>query len=720
MEIVLQPLDKSMSETLINNMLQVRGLSHSVVDRIIERAGGNPFFIEEVVRSFIDEKAVVAKEGTFEVTEKIHTMVIPHTINDVLMARIDRLEEKTRHLVKVASVIGRSFFYRILAELVAMDKDIDKRLSHLIEIQIIQKRKRMHELEYLFKHALTQEVAYESILLQKRKELHRQVAQIIESKFTDHLSEFYGTLAYHYNMADDLNKTEEYMEKAGEKAMKASASSEVISYYKQVIDLYIRKYGDKIEPKKIARMQKSIAQALLKKGNWREAVVYFDNALKNLGYFESTIKPVQKFNFIMSFIKIILAVRFESLKKGLTPSENDIEIFEIINNRAFSLLLVDPMRMSLGFFPAAKKIFGFDISKSQALFDTMCIIGNGFAWTGISYDLAKRTLNLAINSLGDKENSIVLHVYKVAEGFADMLFGKWDFEIDLKSVDKMITTGNFESAVGYLCFSGPLSLEKGDFQMVSLVTDRLEEIRDVYNNEHSTTDLLELKAIKAIKLHDYEQAFRYVEKGVEHLENLGHKAYKMSFLGLKLQMEVLTDNISKATETISEIGSLIKEVGMINIAPFFYSRYVVGVLLYHRANLMKSISEEDRSLYSQSKKQTQIWCNKALKTAQKFAPILTETLRLAGEINWLIDKKNKAFIWYYKSIQEGERLGSRLELSRSYFEVGKRLINSKSKDKKLNGITGEEYLEKAQVLFEEMGLNWDLKQLKKVKTSIIF
>jgi class 3 adenylate cyclase/tetratricopeptide (TPR) repeat protein len=720
MEIVLHPLDKSMSETLINNMLKIRGLSHFVVDRIIERAGGNPFFIEEVVRSFIDEKAVVAKEGAFEVTEKIHTMVIPHTINDVLMARIDRLEEKTRHLVKVASVIGRSFFYRILAELVATDRDIDKRLSYLIEIQLIQEQKRMHELEYLFKHALTQEVVYESILLQKRKELHRQVAQIIESKFTDHLSEFYGTLAYHYNMADDLNKTEEYMEKAGEKAMKASASSEVISYYKQVIDLYIIKYGDKIEPKKLARMQKSIAQALLKKGNWREAVVYFDNALKNLCYFESTIKPVQKLKFIMSFIVIIMAVRFKSPKKGLTPSENDIEIFEIINNRAISLLLVDPMRMSLGFFPAAKKIFGFDISKSQALFDTMCIIGNGFAWTGISYDLAKRTLNLAINSLGDKENSIVLHAYKLAEGFADMLFGKWDFEIDLKSVDKMITTGNFESAVGYLCFSGPLSLEKGDFPMVTLVTDRLEEIRDVYNNEHSTTDLLELNAIKAIKLHHYEQAFRYVEKGVEHLENLGHKAYKVSFLGLKLQIEVLTDNLSKATETISEIRSLIKEVGMINIAPFFYSRYVVGVLLYHRANLIKSINEEDRSLYSQSKKQTQIWCKKALKTAKKFAPILTETLRLAGDINWLIDNKDKAFIWYYKSIQEGERLGSRLELSRSYFEVGKRLIDSKSKNKRLNGITGEEYLEKAQVLFKEMGLNWDLKQLKKVKTSIIF
>ena len=168
-EIVLQPLDESMSETFINNILNIKGLQLSVIDQIVERSGGNPFFIEEVVRSFIDEGAVVAKDGAFEVTEKINSMVIPHTINDVLMARIDRLEEKTRNLVKVASVIGRSFFYRVLTEVAQTVEDIDKRLSYLKEIQLIRDRRRMEELEYLFKHALAQEAAYGSILHQKKK-----------------------------------------------------------------------------------------------------------------------------------------------------------------------------------------------------------------------------------------------------------------------------------------------------------------------------------------------------------------------------------------------------------------------------------------------------------------------------------------------------------------------------------------------------------------------
>jgi predicted ATPase len=171
-EIALQPLNEQNSEALINNMLNIKGLQHTMVAQIIQRAGGNPFFIEEVVRSFIDEGAVVEKKGVFEGTNKINTMAIPYSINDVLMARIDRLETKTRDLIKVASVIGRSFFYRILTEVAKAIEDIDSRLSYLKEIQLIRERKRLEELEYLFKHALAQEAAYESILIQKRKELH--------------------------------------------------------------------------------------------------------------------------------------------------------------------------------------------------------------------------------------------------------------------------------------------------------------------------------------------------------------------------------------------------------------------------------------------------------------------------------------------------------------------------------------------------------------------
>ncbi|MCJ7687141.1 MAG: AAA family ATPase, partial [Desulfobacteraceae bacterium] len=274
-EIVLEPLDERMSEALIDNMLSISGLHHAVIGQIVQRASGNPFFIEEVVQSFIDEGAVVLKHGTFEVTEKIRTMAIPHTINDVLMSRIDRLEEKTRNLLRLASVIGRNFFYRILADVATTIEDIDSRLSYLKEIQIIRERRRMGEIECFFKHALAQEAAYESILFHKRKELHIKVARSIERVFSHRLHEFYGMLAYHYSRAESLDKAEEYLIKAGEEALKSSASNEALHYYQEALGLYLKKHSDAADPEKDAILEKNIALALYNRGQYVEAVKYF-------------------------------------------------------------------------------------------------------------------------------------------------------------------------------------------------------------------------------------------------------------------------------------------------------------------------------------------------------------------------------------------------------------------------------------------------------------
>jgi predicted ATPase len=109
-ELTILPLDQQAGETLIGNLLDIQGLPDTLRRQIIERSGGNPFFIEEVVRFLIDEGAITRSGASYEVTEKINAVVVPPTINDVLIARIDRLDEPTRNLLKIAPVIGRNFF----------------------------------------------------------------------------------------------------------------------------------------------------------------------------------------------------------------------------------------------------------------------------------------------------------------------------------------------------------------------------------------------------------------------------------------------------------------------------------------------------------------------------------------------------------------------------------------------------------------------------------
>jgi len=265
-EVAIKPLDRQTGEALVNSMLQVKGLPHTVKQQIVDRAGGNPFFMEEIVRSLIDEGAIVRTNGDFQVTEKIDHVVIPSTINDVLIARIDRLEEQTRDLIKIASIIGRSFFDRILKEVADSIEGVDERLAYLKDTQFINDRMRMEELEYLFKHALAQEAAYESTLIQQRKELHLKVAQSIEKIFQERVHEFYGMLAHHYSMGEDEEKAEEYLIKAGDEALKSSASSEALYYFQDAIKLYTKNMGMPLIRIKWLSLRKMLLSLFLTEG----------------------------------------------------------------------------------------------------------------------------------------------------------------------------------------------------------------------------------------------------------------------------------------------------------------------------------------------------------------------------------------------------------------------------------------------------------------------
>jgi len=156
----------------------------------LEKAEGNPFFIEEVIRNFIDEGIIEVKDNHFVVTDKIQTADVPATINEVILSRIEKLDEKTKNLLKTASAIGRNFYYKVLQEATDTISELDDKLEYLKDVQLINERKEKDEIEFLFKHALAQQATYESILLQSRKELHLKIARSIEKVFAEKINEF--------------------------------------------------------------------------------------------------------------------------------------------------------------------------------------------------------------------------------------------------------------------------------------------------------------------------------------------------------------------------------------------------------------------------------------------------------------------------------------------------------------------------------------------------
>ena len=133
---------------------------------------------------------------------------------------MDRLEENLKRIMQVASVIGREFAFRILQAIMEMKEELKSHLLNLQGLEFIYEKRLFPELEYIFKHALTQEVAYNSLLLKRRKEIHEKIGRAIEEIYPDRLEEFYEMLAYHYSRSDNLDKAYQYLKLSGNKSMR--------------------------------------------------------------------------------------------------------------------------------------------------------------------------------------------------------------------------------------------------------------------------------------------------------------------------------------------------------------------------------------------------------------------------------------------------------------------------------------------------------------------
>jgi predicted ATPase/DNA-binding SARP family transcriptional activator/class 3 adenylate cyclase len=234
----LHPLSAAESETLVGNLLHREELPRNLREWILERAEGNPLFVEEILRSLIDEGVIVHDEvgGRWQVGRDVTEIAIPDTLHGVLMARIDRLPGGARRLLQLASVIGHIFSYRVLAA-IAEKTGLDDHLVTLQRAQMIHERARVPEVEYVFRHVLTQAAAYEGLLRRARRTLRRRVAEAWERLYPERIEEQLGLLAHHWERAGQAEKAAAYLRRAGEQAAAQFANAEAVAYLSRALDL---------------------------------------------------------------------------------------------------------------------------------------------------------------------------------------------------------------------------------------------------------------------------------------------------------------------------------------------------------------------------------------------------------------------------------------------------------------------------------------------------
>jgi len=262
--ISLEPLRVEQTEVMLSNLLGMKDMPKNIRNLIVEKADGNPFFIEELIRSLIETKQLVRENSHWRAVSDDAKISLPNTLRGVLSARIDRLPETSKHVLQNAAVIGRLFDLRVLKRLTSLNGGFDSQVEYLREASLIEPARE----EYAFRHVLIQEAAYDSILIKNRAILHKQIGETLEELHADRIEEFAPLLSYHFYAAQD-SRSLKYDTLAGEKAARLYANAEAATHFSRAIEVAKKQ---NIETERLTKIYLQLGQSYEVSGRYEIAL----------------------------------------------------------------------------------------------------------------------------------------------------------------------------------------------------------------------------------------------------------------------------------------------------------------------------------------------------------------------------------------------------------------------------------------------------------------
>ena len=236
-QLTLNRLSNRESLAMVTHILGTEEIDRALENLILEKTEGIPFFIEEFIRSLKDLKIIERKDSKYHLAKDIQEMTIPSTIQDVIMARVDSLPDGAKEMLQTGSVIEREFSYELIKRVTGLPEQ--KLLSHLSVLkdsELLYERGIFPQSTYIFKHALTREVVYESILTTRKKKLHELIGNAAEELYKENIDEHYEVLAGHFIYSENYQKGAEYSKLAEKKAAKSGSLNDAIAYVQKRIN----------------------------------------------------------------------------------------------------------------------------------------------------------------------------------------------------------------------------------------------------------------------------------------------------------------------------------------------------------------------------------------------------------------------------------------------------------------------------------------------------
>jgi predicted ATPase len=268
LQLRLDPLGGESAHEMLRALLGEDASLGSLKRLIIEKTQGNPFFIEEIVRALV-EQGVLIRKGAASLTKPLTEIRIPPTVHGILASRIDALPAAQKDLLQTLAVIGKDFSLNLVVHITGSPADqLEPMLKDLRTAEFIYEQPVLAGVEYAFKHALTQEVAYNSVLIGRRKLLHERAGAEIESMFVGRLDDHLNQLAYHFRHNNNTEKAIEYLGRAGRQSIQRSANAEAVSDLSAAIELLRKSPDDAKCVEQELPLQLALAQAFIVVKGW--------------------------------------------------------------------------------------------------------------------------------------------------------------------------------------------------------------------------------------------------------------------------------------------------------------------------------------------------------------------------------------------------------------------------------------------------------------------
>ena len=716
LEITLAPLNQAGSSRLISALLANDDLPQDVQELIVQKGGGNPFFVEEIIRDLIEERAVV-QVGTptqWQVTSRLDTIRIPDTIQGVITARIDRLERGVKRVLRAAAVIGQTFRLRLLAAVLDTEQFLDEQLAALQTAEIISMQQQQPELVFVFNNALAQEITYKSILLQTRRSLHALVGQAIESLFVEHLEEFYGLLAYHYAQAEAWEPAQKYLIKAGDQAGQVAGGMEALSQYRQAMEAYEKAFGDKWDPLQRAELVRKIGEATYGLGRLPESVRYFKTALTLLdrplpdsrtglfgGLAGQVVRQAAHRLWPARFLGRASAARIQAIREVVRSYERLGVIFYIQGEAAssvYAFLRSLNMAEPAGPSPELARAYANNVIAAGLI-------------PPIRF-MAERYSDLALETGLAGDDLAALAWVQQLVGINSTGLGRWPeavaAEEEAAAINKRIgrlrwweeSTAILAQALHY----------QGNFARA------LELYRQVYNSSHERGDQqTQLWALAGqvetmLRVGNLDQLQEIMDKLEQAQVLLREYRYpnrpdEIQVFGLKAQAHLLGQEWKQAWETAEKVRELI-EIEWPPSTFYTFEAYAgqsgvyLGLLDQQEAG--QPVGLEREKLLKAAVRA----CHNMLNFARVFPFARPRSAFWQGNLDWRQNKGKKAFRSWHKSLDDAQRLHMPYDVGLAHLQIGRHLP--------VEDPLRQEHLEQAEKIFVAVGSAWDLVQVKEV------